>query len=91
MADYSLDRPKAPAASGWTLRGMVAVAESPIGKSVINWSNSRSCPRLLQASTVAFSGTHCRVLDRHAGSALTYHQSHNVGSEANELSGCAKG
>ncbi|KAF6263351.1 amidase signature domain-containing protein [Scenedesmus sp. NREL 46B-D3] len=49
MADYCLTRPNAPPASGWTLKCMVAVAESPAGSMVVNWSNRRSCPGLLQA------------------------------------------
>eukprot|EP00882_Tetradesmus_deserticola_P027964 GHRQ01031116.1.p1 GENE.GHRQ01031116.1~~GHRQ01031116.1.p1 ORF type:complete len:228 (+),score=45.25 GHRQ01031116.1:115-798(+) len=47
MADYSLTTPNAPPASGWTLRCMLAVAESPAGPAVINWVNRRTCPRLL--------------------------------------------
>ncbi|WIA22970.1 hypothetical protein OEZ85_001331 [Tetradesmus obliquus] len=48
MADYSLAKPNDPPASGWKLRGLVAVAESRIGLAAINWSNNRSCPGLLQ-------------------------------------------
>jgi hypothetical protein len=61
MAEYTIERPIAPAASGWTLRGMVAVAESRVGPAVINWSNRSKCPGLLQASIAALSGTQCRV------------------------------
>lgn len=50
MAEYNLITANAPAASGLLLRGAVYVAESPIGPAFINYSASRSAPKLHQVT-----------------------------------------